>query len=185
MEELIFQKEGYRIDKYTISFLWANLFALILMVISAVLFIVPYLLLWGNISFTINWIWYVFLLIGLILHEFIHAITFAILIKDFKFKHIHLGFKWKYLTPYCHCNTPLKKQDYIIGGLMPLILFGIIPSLLGICFHQFEWVIWGIVFSAIAAGDIWVVWETRYLSKDTYILDNPNEIGFFVYEKMV
>lgn len=185
MSGAIPEKEGYKIKKHTFNLFWANLFSLILMVIFGILFIVPYLLVWQNLNFKGQWIWIVFLLIGLALHELIHGITFAILNKDYKFKHIHFGIKWKYLTPYCHCDLPMKISDYIIGGLMPLLLLGIFPALVGICFHHFEWVVFGIFFSASSAGDILIVWQTRKMPKESLILDNPNEIGFLVYEKMV
>lgn len=36
------------------------------------------------------------------------------------------------LTPYCHCDVPLSKRAYIAGALMPLIVLGILPGIVGV-----------------------------------------------------
>ena len=177
--------EEYHMEKNSISLIWANMLSIVILFVSGVLFAVPYMMQWGGFRFYSGWMWLLYLLFGLIMHEVVHGVTFALLIKDYRFKHIRFGFKWKYLMPFCHCDKPMKKADYVVGALMPLLLLGILPALSGICFHCFEGVLFGIVFSAVAAGDLMVVWKTRKISEESLIMDNPEEVGFIVYEKMV
>lgn len=70
-------------------------------------------------------------LFGVIVHELIHGITWAIFAKD-GFKSIKFGVLWKMITPYCHCKEVLTVRQYSIGGIMPAIILGIIPAIIGI-----------------------------------------------------
>ncbi|MBN2777036.1 MAG: DUF3267 domain-containing protein [Bacteroidales bacterium] len=74
---------------------------------------------------------------GVVLHEILHAITWGIFAKK-GFKSIKFGFKIKYLTPYCHCKEALRVKHYKLGAAMPLIILGIIPSLYGIVFGDYN-----------------------------------------------
>ena len=178
--------------KVSIDLVKANIFALVLLFVSAVVFLVPFFLIWRGDSFSFgipNFIsgglgvmcFLLLFAVGIAVHEFIHGMTWACCAKK-GWKSISFGVIWKMLTPYCHCSEPLQVKAYVMGALMPCILLGIIPSLIGLFIGWFTLMLWGILFISVAAGDIWIVW---LLSKETsavMVLDHPSEAGFYVIE---
>lgn len=113
---------------------------------------------------------------GIALHEFIHGLTWSYFTKD-GFKSIKFGVVWKMLTPYCHCKEPLLIKHYKIGGIMPAIVLGFIPALIGIAFENIRFLFFGIFFIAGAIGDfmlIYLIWKEK---NDDLIQDHPSEIG--------
>ncbi|MBQ3656909.1 MAG: DUF3267 domain-containing protein [Bacteroidales bacterium] len=176
--------------KITIDVVKANVFAVVIMFAAAVVFFVPYFLLWRE-NFSIQKLsaldfkpllfLCIFITVGIVVHELIHGITFAYFAKS-GWKSIKFGVMWKMLTPYCHCSEPLRKNEYILVSLMPCIILGIIPAVAALFVGSFALLFFGIVFIGAAAGDIWV---SRLLIKeksDCTVLDNPSEIGFYVIE---
>lgn len=124
----------------------------------------------------------VVLVVGIIVHELIHGLTWGLYAKS-KFKSISFGVMWKMLTPYCHCSEPLKVPHYAIGALMPLIILGLIPAVVAICLGSLFWLNMSIIFIAAAAGDIMIVWKLRKENRNNMILDHPTEAGYLVYEE--
>lgn len=122
------------------------------------------------------------LIVGVIVHEFIHGLTWGLYAKS-KFKSISFGVMWKMLTPYCHCSEPLKVPHYAVGALMPLITLGLIPAVVAICLGSLFWLNKSIIFIAAAAGDIMIVWKLRKENRNNMILDHPTEAGYLVYEE--
>ena len=45
------------------------------------------------------------------------------------------------------------------------------------------WLLFGLIFFAAAAGDIWMTWLMLKEPKDALFLDHPSEAGFYVMEK--
>lgn len=124
-----------------------------------------------------------FLLI--IAHELIHGITWAIFAER-GFKSIEFGIMWHYGAVYCTCREALPKGAYIIGALMPLILLGIVPFIVGLSLGSFMLALLGIFLIVGAVGDMMIAHKlTRYKcnSDDFYIFDHPTEPGCVVFEK--
>jgi hypothetical protein len=118
-------------------------------------------------------------------HELVHGITWGIFAAH-HFKDIEFGVMWQLLTPYCTCTVPLTKRQYILGGLMPLIVLGIIPTAIAIAAGSFFWLIIGLVMILSAGGDILLVWKLiRYKTdkQDVLIYDHPTKAGSIVFEK--
>ena len=67
----------------------------------------------------------------IVLHELIHGFTWS-RFTPHGFKDIDFGIMLNSLSPYCTCREPLRKGAYITGALMPLIILGIIPTLLSL-----------------------------------------------------
>lgn len=59
--------------------------------------------------------------IGIVLHEAIHGLTWALFVKE-RLRAIKFGIFKEYLTPYCHCKGFLRLKHYILGAIMPAIL---------------------------------------------------------------
>ena len=179
--------------KVTIDIVKANIFAVVLMMISAIDLLVPYILIWGGqwSAATVDKFFdtlplrggsfLVLMIIGIVVHELIHGITWACYAPS-GWKSISFGVMWKMLTPYCHCNEPLRPRPDIIGALMPLIVLGIIPAVISLIIGSLFLLVWSIIFIAAAGGDIWMAWLLTKESPDCTVLDHPSEAGFYVFD---
>ena len=182
--------------KETINIGIANLVSIGILAVSALVLYGVFFLIWDYQDwfnkeklnavmdqFVTNYIIFmVALIVGIVVHELIHGLTWAKFAKS-GFRSISFGVMWKMLTPYCHCSEPLKVSYYSIGALMPLIVLGILPSVAAICLKSLFWLTMGVIFIAAAAGDIMVVWKLRKENPENMVLDHPSEAGYLVYEK--
>ena len=186
--------EGFKKEKLTIDIVWANIFALLLIIPIALTFGVPFFFIWKsellnmqNImktifeNYTILKIPFV-LVIGIIAHELIHGIVWAVFAKK-GFKSIKFGVLWKMITPYCHCKEPLKVKHYILGGIAPAIVLGIIPAITAMFTGNIWLLIFGIFFTLAAGGDFLIINLLRKENPDDYVEDHPSEAGCFIYRK--
>ena len=124
-------------------------------------------------------------LIAVVAHELIHGITWACFAEK-GWKDIEFGFMVKYLTPYCTCAAPLKKGPYILGALMPLIVLGLIPTVISMFTGSFFLVLFGLVMILSAGGDVMIVLKLlRYKTDANDILyyDHPTEAGGVIFER--
>ena len=172
-------------EKKTIDIYKANKLALLLFVVFALLFGLPFYLLWRPvIGFSIQSIiiFLILLIIGVVIHELIHGFVFGLFAKS-RFKSIKFGILWAYFTPYCHCNEPIKLKYYIIGALMPALILGFLPAIVSILNGNLMLLILGVIFISAAAGDFYVVWILRKESMNISVLDHPSEPGCIIYRE--
>ena len=181
--------QGYRRVELTIGIVRANVIVLAAMIPVFAAGIVLFVLCNQPLSITfqpLGFIWFLLLYFALIVvHELVHGITWGIFAAH-HFKDIEFGVMWQLLTPYCTCTVPLTKRQYILGGLMPLIVLGIIPTAIAIAAGSFFWLIIGLVMILSAGGDILLVWKLiRYKTdkQDVLIYDHPTKAGSIVFEK--
>ena len=176
--------------KVAINIVSANVFSIVLLIVSGVVFIVPFYLIWGEadlgsgssmFGFAGLWLLIAFL-VGVVVHELLHGITWACYAKS-GWKSISFGVMWKLLTPYCHCNEPMGVKAYLAGALMPLLVLGIIPAVVSLIIGSTVLLGWGILFIAAASGDIWMSWLLTKEDPESTILDHPTEAGFYVFDK--
>ena len=184
-------REGYKKKDLTIGIVKANLFVFLLAI--PVVAIGVLLFAWRNpISLLTptphgSLLFIVLLFVLIVAHELIHGLTWSIY-AEHHFKDIEFGFMKEYLTPYCTCTTPLLKSHYIIGALMPCIILGLLPTMIGILMgsHLLFWT--GIVMILSAGGDIMIVWKVLAFkkqdeSKEILIYDHPTQAGSVIFEK--
>lgn len=119
------------------------------------------------------------LISGVITHELLHGLSGSIFTLN-GLKSIKFGFKWKYLTPYCHCKEPLKVKHYRIMAATPLIVLGILPAIYAIIIGDGTVFFWGVLFTCVASGDIIVLFMLRKFNKEVYVSDHPNKMGFYI-----
>lgn len=176
--------EGYEPQKKTISMLVANLLAIALFVVVGALLGIAYFYLYGDKqlgSWNTIFPWFLLLLVvGIVVHELVHGITWLLLTHK-GFSHLSFGF-----LPggvYCHIDVPMPKRQYVIGALMPLLLLGIVPTIVAFCVGSLLWLLLGIVFIVSAAGDMMIVWAIRKEPVDALVYDHPSEAGCYVYHK--
>ena len=181
--------QGYRRVELTIGIVRANVIVLAAMIPVFAAGIALFVLCNQPLSITfqpLGFIWFLLLYFALIVvHELVHGITWGIFAAH-HFKDIEFGVMWQLLTPYCTCTVPLTKRQYILGGLMPLIVLGIIPTAIAIAAGSFFWLIIGLVMILSAGGDILLVWKLiRYKTdkQDVLIYDHPTT--FFCRKKAI
>ena len=182
--------EKYTKEKVNIDVYWANVFALILIIPTVLIYGLPYYLIWRDEIhfkdfslphlFGSSWIFFIALIIGIIAHELIHGAVWAGFAKN-GFKSIQFGVMWKMITPYCHCKEPLKVRQYALGGIMPAIILGFIPAMWAIIIGDLALLILGMFFTVAAGGDFLIIHALRKEKKDTLVEDHPSEIGYYVY----
>jgi hypothetical protein len=117
--------------------------------------------------------------LGAVVHELLHGLTWAIFCRN-GLKSIKYGVYWKMLTPYCHCKEVLPLKHYVIGGMMPGLVMGLLPALAGIVMGHFLLFLFGLFFSMAAAGDLLILWMLRHQHASDLVQDHPDKIGCFV-----
>ena len=126
-------------------------------------------------------VFFIGMVIGVVVHELIHGITWAIFAKR-GWRSISFGVMWKMLTPYCHCDEPMHIPGYMMGAMMPCVILGIIPSIVAMFIGNLPLLVWGIIFIAAAAGDIWMTWLLTKENPKSMVLDHPSEAGFYIID---
>lgn len=184
------EEEGFKSYELTVGIVKANVFAILMGIpISVIMVVLFFLVNKDNIRFDIEitgpFIFLVVYFILVVVHELIHGITWAIFSKN-HFKDIEFGFMKEYLTPYCACLEPMGKKHYLIGGLMPLIVLGIIPSVIAICINSLGLLLMGALMIFSAGGDIMIsgkIMSYKSQAKNIIYFDHPTQAGLYVFEK--
>lgn len=182
--------EGYEAKDLTIGVVYANIMALVLMLPIAAVFTVIYININGfegmfEISIRNYLIFIISLFVLIVVHELIHGLFWGIFAKS-HFKAIEFGIIVKMLTPYCCCKEILTKSQYIIGGIMPTVILGIIPSIVAIFINSGLLFIIGIIMIVSGGGDATILLKIlRYKSdkKELVYMDHPYECGLVVFER--
>ncbi|WP_246946165.1 DUF3267 domain-containing protein [Bacillus pinisoli] len=154
--------------------------------IITVLAFVLYLPIWGfkiNLGWDILLKFYVCYMLGIIIHELLHAIGFIIFGKA-KLGDIKFGFIMKHMMPYAHCKVPITALSYKISLLLPVILTGIVPFSLGVILGNGLWVTVSVFLIAGGVGD-WIIFRKIYkYPHDALLEDHPSAIGCVVNLKV-
>ena len=119
----------------------------------------------------------------IVVHELVHGLTWSIFCKN-GWRSIDFGFIVKTMNPYCTCCEPLEKGQYIAGALMPLLLVGIVPTVIAFITRSFWLLVLGLTLILGAGGDIMLVAELlRYKAdgKEVLIYDHPTEAGSILF----
>ncbi len=187
--------EGYTKSDLVISIGKANLFALLLAIPLVVVGVL--LFRWANPDMSLApnlpkelWLtllYFLGFLLLIVVHELIHGLTWS-LFAEHHFKDIDFGLMVESFTPYCTCATPLRKTQYILGALMPCLVLGIIPSVIGILmgWPALLWV--GIIMTLSASGDLMITAKVlghkpKKESKEVLVFDHPTQAGSVIFEK--
>ena len=185
--------QGYRRTELTISIIKANVYVLLaaipVFVIGCGLFYLcnrPLHLEFGGTNTLLSLVLFLAVFFALIVvHELVHGITWAVF-AEHHWKDIEFGVMWQLLTPYCTCTVPLKKGQYIIGGLMPLFAVGIVPAAIAIAAGSYFWLLMGLAMILGAGGDVMIVLKLlRYKTdaEEVLIYDHPTKGGSIIFER--
>ena len=183
------QPEGSK--KVVVDIVKANVFGVVLMVVSAILFLVPFFLIWKDrkpistmlVEFGDSIpVLLVLMFVGIVVHELIHGLTWTCFAKN-GWKSISFGVMWKMLTPYCHCDEPMSIPGYMCGAMMPCVVLGVIPAVVALFIGSLPLLAWGVFFIAAAGGDIWMTWLLTKENPKSMVLDHPSEAGFYILDE--
>ena len=95
---------------------------------------------------------------------------------------IKIGFKWEYLTPYTHCKVPVTARSYRWTIMLPGILLGVLPALIGLMCGSGMVTLAGTFLFAAAGGDVAVLWAIRDVGYEAMVLDHPERVGCLILE---
>lgn len=118
---------------------------------------------------------------GVFIHELLHALGW-VFFTNHGYKSIRFGVKWQYLTPYCHCKEPLKRNQFYIGAALPLLVLGVMPVVVACFTGSFKLWFFGFFFTVAAGGDIVAMWMLRNVRKEQRVQDHPSEMGFVIVD---
>jgi hypothetical protein len=119
---------------------------------------------------------------GIIVHEVLHAAGWIVFGK-LPISRVGFGFKLSTLTPYAHLREAVRARTYRIGILLPLLVLGVPPYVLGIFLDRQLIMIYGLFFVLAAGGDLLVLWLLRGISADAWVEDHPTKAGCWVYTR--
>ncbi|AJD32362.1 MULTISPECIES: DUF3267 domain-containing protein [Clostridium] len=178
------EKEYEKVNK-TINLLKANLISIIFFILVFGINGVMYYKIWGEsvrliINSNNNMYMLMLIIIFIILHEFIHGIGFSIA-EGVTWKDIKLGFNIKTLTPYAHCKVPISANIYKMALLLPSIIVGFLPTIIGIVLGIKMLVFVGSFLIVGGTGDFMIYWVIRKYDEKTLIYDHPVKAGCEVY----
>ena len=184
---------GYEKVLKIIDIVKANNIGLKLLIPTILIYGLPFYLIWkDSISFKdlfsagSGWVflkWLTIFLAGIVAHELVHGITWALYAKK-GFRSIKFGVLWKYITPYCHCKEPLQIRHYLIGAITPFIFVGLLPAVYAIITGSINWLLFGIFYTVGAVGDFLIIKLLLPEKRNDYALDHPSEAGCYVYRKI-
>ena len=195
-EDLVKEMEakGLEARLERISIITANVFGVLVMIISAAIGYGLFVLVNGKDAFDYSrlfgfdfpWGIMFFMLmyiLSIFVHEFIHGFFWHFACEK-KWGSIDFGFNAKLVTPYCHCREALTVKRYFWGSIAPTLFLGVLPIALGIVIPNLFLVTFGVIGVVGGCGDIMVIWTLRK-HKDCMLFDHPHEVGYayFVEKK--
>ncbi|MCB9421017.1 MAG: DUF3267 domain-containing protein [Ardenticatenaceae bacterium] len=164
----------------TISFVWANGVAFLIIPAAVAIFVLPYWLLGGRMAFVGERPSPVILLLafvgGIVVHELLHAVGFVVAGKV-AVTAVKFGFSWKGLAPYAHCAEPMRASAYRLSIMLPGLVLGILPGILGVILLSWPLVLWGILMVIAAGGDLAVLLAIRQVPGMAWVRDHPTKAG--------
>ena len=160
--------------------------ALALIPIFTVMVIGPYWLIWGGIAFVADLLAVLRPVIvipvfvaSILVHEALHGIGF-VWFGHVPWRAVRFGFHWKALAPYAHCQAPMSAAAYQAALLLPGLVLGLIPALIGVVSGSAGLSIYGIFMLMAASGDFVILWVIRHVPAGTTILDHSERPGCWI-----
>jgi hypothetical protein len=168
----------------TVSWVTANLVAVAFIPLTILGLCLPYALIWGDAMVSLErlfegMVWWtaVFIfLLSIIVHELLHAVGYM-WAGGVPRTAIKFGFSWRGLAPYAHCHQPMTARAYRTAVLLPGLILGLIPGILGLLFGSFWLTLFGTIMLIAAGGDAAVLLAIRQLPASTIVRDHPSKVG--------
>jgi len=165
----------------------ATVITLVAMIPLTAFLIIPYIVIWewenfySGLNRFMEWSSLIpVLLIGIPVHELIHGLSWIIFGKV---SHKDIRFGIRSLTPFAHCQVPVRANVYRISAFMPAFLLGIFPYIFGFIIGNGWLTIFGLVYILAAGGDLLVLWILRGVNGEALVEDHPSRAGCYVIEE--
>ncbi len=143
---------------------------------------------WGWVSlregidrFLTLWIFLPIAVVGVVVHELIHAASWAAFSRR-PLSSMRVGFNRRSFTPFAHAKEPMPANAYRYGTLMPCLVLGVLPSAVAIAWGHGPLMAFGLFFTFVAGGDLVVLWLIRKVPAGKLVQDHPERAGCLVMD---
>ena len=133
----------------------------------------PLLTAWDQLSL---WMFVAVLLVGSAAHEGLHALTWLVAGK-LRYSDLRFGINWRTLAPFAHSRAPLPVNAYRIGVVMPGLVLGLVPVVMGTALGWPLLTLFAAILLAAAAGDLVVLFLLRHDRSPVMVQDHPTRWG--------
>ena len=181
--------QGYKQTNLVISLVAANVIAIAAFAVLGIACLLLFSKAYPDTDFSVPMhefiIYLVVFVVLVVAHELVHGLTWSRFTPN-GFADIDFGIMRDSLTPYCTCKMPLPKGQYILGALMPLIAFGLIPIVAAFCTGWIGLLYLGILMTVSAAGDVMIVVKAlghKSTASEVLLYDHPTEAGSVIFER--
>ena len=182
-------RAGYTQKNFLISIVQANTLSVLIMLpflaLAAWLYS-PFIASGGSFFREVHFLLlFAVFLVLLVAHECIHGLTWGFFAPD-HFASISFGVIWNALTPYCTCNAPLKRWQYVLGAAMPTLVLGPGLTAAAAALSQNWLFLLAEILILGGGGDALIILTMlryRPASGEVLCLDHPYECGFVAFEK--
>ncbi len=116
-------------------------------------------------------------IIGMIAHELLHALPVVV---AHGYKSVKVGVRIEALMPYCHYKITLTKWLYATSTLLPAIMLGAVPLIVGYLTTNFFIAFFGGFMLSAGSVDLYMFYKMLKYPKDAKFVDHPTEPGFNV-----
>jgi len=90
---------------------------------------------------------------------------------------IRAGSRLREGVVYVHAGHDLAVRPYRVVLLMPALVLGVAPTILGLAIGSWAWTLYGFVMLISAAGDFAVIDRLSGLPSPTLVRDHPERVG--------
>ncbi|WP_103029904.1 DUF3267 domain-containing protein [Salinibacter altiplanensis] len=162
----------------------AQIRALVIMGIFALLAFLPHALIWGvpkgslSISPMDGLFFGGLFIAGVVVHEGIHG--FGYRWGGAAWSEIEFGVNWEGLAPYAHCAAPLRCGAYRRAIALPGLVLGALPLAAGLATGHWGTTLFAFVMLAAAGGDVLLLWMLRGVPRGEWVQDHPRKMGALV-----
>ena len=180
--------EGRSVRDLSVSFARVHLLALPLLPLLVVPILAPYWLVWGwgpvpegFKQFVHPLAFFPVVLGSIVVHELLHGLGF-IWFGRVPWRQIRFGVKWKGLVAYAVAVSPVTAKAYRLAGSFPGLMLGVLPGLGAIITGNGWLLIYGLLMTISAVGDLIILWNTRSIDCDALVLDRSDRAGCWVLD---
>lgn len=116
---------------------------------------------------------------GLFLNEFFYRLTLAIFCR-YPMSKFWYGFNFGQIMKCGDREIPAGVKYYRLALVLPHIIVGLFPLILGISINHPLIYIFGILFTLASIGDIVLLWEIRNINDKNQVCELPSREGVSV-----
>jgi hypothetical protein len=163
-----------------------NIFGVVVFIVLGSLFGFIYYQIWGTFGLQLGYV--------PLIRRITNALVFLSIVAAFSLAHemIH-GMYWSKYTEVkisviinlifrgCYCKEPIIIKKFIMGLIMPTIILGVIPFIIGMVIGNILLFGFGILFIVVGSDDFLIMYLLRKEDKKNWVKDMDNTIGIIVY----